>query len=85
MGYRGLIGMFTTQGAKGLALMKTYGALTGLTQDIMKDYQANLAPGYQKAQNYRKYWVDGNLKFDEKYFIVRFSRTILNNAIQKYT
>ena len=48
MGYRGLIGMFTTQGAKGLAIMKTYGALTGLTQDIMKEYQANLAPGYQR-------------------------------------
>jgi hypothetical protein len=48
MGYRGLIGLFTTQGAKGLAIMKTYGALTGLTQDIMKEYQQNLAPGYQK-------------------------------------
>ena len=48
MGYRGLIGLFTTQGAKGIAIMKTYGALTGLTQDIMKEYQANLAPGYQR-------------------------------------
>jgi hypothetical protein len=48
MGYRGLIGLFTTQGAKGLAIMKTYGALTGLTQDIMKEYQQNLAPGYQR-------------------------------------
>jgi hypothetical protein len=48
MGYRGLIGMFTTQGVKGLAIMKTYGALTGLTQDIMKEYQQNLAPGYQR-------------------------------------
>ena len=48
MGYRGLIGMFTTQGAKGIAIMKLYGALTGLTQDIMKEYQQNLAPGYQR-------------------------------------
>ena len=52
MGYRGLIGMFTTQGAKGIAIMKLYGALTGLTQDIMKEYQQNLAPGYQKTHNY---------------------------------
>jgi hypothetical protein len=48
MGYRGLIGLFTTQGAKGLAIMKLYGALTGLTQDIMKEYQQNIAPGYQR-------------------------------------
>ena len=48
MGYRGLIGMFTTQGAKGLAIMKTYGALTGVTQDMMKEYQAHLTPGYQR-------------------------------------
>ncbi len=48
MGYRGLIGLFTTQGAKGLAIMKLYGAITGLTQDIMKEYQQNLAPGYQR-------------------------------------
>ena len=24
-------------------------------------------------------------KFDEKYFIIRFSRTIFNNTLQKYT
>jgi len=48
MGYRGLFGLFTTQGAKGLAIMKLYGAITGLGQDIMKEYQANLAPGYQR-------------------------------------
>jgi len=48
MGYRGLIGLFTTQGAKGIAIMKLYGALTGLTQDIMKEYQQNIAPGYQR-------------------------------------
>ena len=40
--------MFTTQGAKGLAIMKLYGAMTGLTQDIMKEYQQNIAPGYQR-------------------------------------
>ena len=28
--------------------MKLYGAITGLTQDIMKEYQQNLAPGYQR-------------------------------------
>ena len=48
MGYRGLTGLFVTQGAKGLAIMKLYGAFTGLTQDIMKEYQQHIAPGYQR-------------------------------------
>jgi len=48
MGYRGLLGLFTTQGAKAIAIKKLYGAITGLTEDIMEEYQANLAPGYQR-------------------------------------
>jgi hypothetical protein len=90
MGYRGLIGMFTTQGAKGLALMKTYGALTGLTQDIMKDYQANLAPGYQRNSQLLAITkaVKGKFKMVDlstilPYDYVQRPWRALNNAIQK--
>ena len=47
MGYRGLFGSFVTTGAKGIAIQKTYGALTGLTTELMEEYQRNLTPGYQ--------------------------------------
>jgi RNAse (barnase) inhibitor barstar len=90
MGYRGLIGMFTTQGAKGLALMKTYGAITGLTQDIMKDYQANLAPGYQRNSQLLAITkaVKGKFKMVDlstilPYDYVQRPWRALNNAIQK--
>ena len=90
MGYRGLIGMFTTQGAKGLALMKTYGAITGLTQDIMKDYQANLAPGYQRNSQLLAISkaVKGKFKMVDlstilPYDYVQRPWRALNNAIQK--
>jgi len=90
MGYRGLIGMFTTQGAKGLAIMKTYGALTGLTQDIMKEYQQNLAPGYQKNSQLLAITkaVKGKFKMVDlstvlPYDYVRRPWEALNNAIQQ--
>ena len=90
MGYRGLIGMFTTQGAKGLALMKTYGALTGLTQDLMKEYQANLAPGYQRNSQLLAISkaVKGKFKMVDlstilPYDYVQRPWRALNNAIQK--
>jgi len=90
MGYRGLIGMFTTQGAKGLALMKTYGALTGLTQDLMKEYQANLAPGYQRNSQLLAVSkaVKGKFKMVDlstilPYDYVQRPWRALNNAIQK--
>ena len=90
MGYRGLIGMFTTQGAKGLAIMKTYGALTGLTQDIMKEYQQNLAPGYQKNSQLLAITkaVKGKFKMVDlstilPYDYVRRPWEALNNAINK--
>ena len=90
MGYRGLIGMFTTQGAKGLAIMKTYGALTGLTQDIMKEYQANLAPGYQRNSQLLAITkaVKGKFKMVDlstvlPYDYVRRPWEALNNAIIK--
>ena len=90
MGYRGLIGMFTTQGAKGLAIMKTYGAITGLTQDIMKDYQANLAPGYQRNSQLLAITkaVKGKFKMVDlstilPYDYVQRPWRALNNAIQK--
>ena len=47
MGYRGLFGAFVTTGAKGIAIQKTYGALTGLSTELMEEYQRNLTPGYQ--------------------------------------
>jgi len=90
MGYRGLIGLFTTQGAKGLAIMKTYGALTGLTEDIMKEYQANLAPGYQKNSQLLAITkaVKGKFKMVDlstvlPYDQVRRPWEALNNAIAK--
>jgi len=48
MGYRGLLGSFVTTGAKGIAIQKIYGALTGLSSDVMKEYQRNLTAGYQE-------------------------------------
>ena len=90
MGYRGLIGLFTTQGAKGLAIMKLYGALTGLTQDIMKEYQQNLAPGYQKNSQLLAITkaVKGKFKMVDlstvlPYDYVRRPWEALNNAIQQ--
>jgi hypothetical protein len=90
MGYRGLIGMFTTQGAKGLAIMKLYGAMTGLTADIMKEYQQNLAPGYQKNSQLLAITkaVKGKFKMVDlstvlPYDYVRRPWEALNNAIQQ--
>jgi len=90
MGYRGLIGMFTTQGAKGLAIVKLYGALTGLTQDIMKEYQQNLAPGYQRNSQLLAITkaVKGKFKMVDlstvlPYDYVRRPWEALNNAIQQ--
>ena len=90
MGYRGLIGMFTTQGLKGLAIVKTYGALTGLTQDIMKEYQQNLAPGYQRNSQLLAITkaVKGKFKMVDlstvlPYDYVRRPWEALNNAIQQ--
>ncbi len=89
MGYRGLIGMFTTQGAKGLAIMKTYGALTGITQDIMDDYKRYLAPGYQRNSQLIAITkaVKGKFKMVDlstilPYDYVRRPWVALNNAIQ---
>jgi len=89
MGYRGLIGAFTTQGAKGLAIMKLYGAITGLGQDIMKEYQANLAPGYQRNSQLLAITkaVKGKFKMVDlstilPYDYVRRPWEALNNAIQ---
>ena len=90
MGYRGLIGMFTTQGAKGLAIVKLYGALTGLSADIMKEYQQNLAPGYQKNSQLLAITkaVKGKFKMVDlstvlPYDYVRRPWEALNNAIQQ--
>ncbi len=90
MGYRGLIGLFTTQGAKGLAIMKLYGAMTGLTADIMKEFQQNLAPGYQKNSQLLAITkaVKGKFKMVDlstvlPYDYVRRPWEALNNAIQQ--
>jgi len=90
MGYRGLIGLFTTQGAKGLAITKLYGAMTGLTQDIMKEYQQNLAPGYQKNSQLLAITkaIKGKFKMVDlstvlPYDYVRRPWEALNNAIEQ--
>jgi len=90
MGYRGLIGLFTTQGAKGLAIVKLYGAMTGLTADIMKEYQQNLAPGYQKNSQLLAITkaIKGKFKMVDlstvlPYDYVRRPWEALNNAINK--
>jgi hypothetical protein len=90
MGYRGLIGLFTTQGAKGIAIMKLYGAITGLGQDIMKEYQQNLAPGYQKNSQLLAITkaVKGKFKMVDlstvlPYDYVRRPWEALNNALNK--
>jgi len=90
MGYRGLIGLFTTQGAKGLAIVKLYGAMTGLTADIMKEYQQNLAPGYQKNSQLLAITkaVKGKFKMVDlstvlPYDYVRRPWEALHNAIQQ--
>ena len=90
MGYRGLIGLFTTQGAKGIAIMKLYGAITGLGQDIMKEYQQNLAPGYQRNSQLLAITkaVKGKFKMVDlstilPYDYVRRPWEALNNAINK--
>ena len=90
MGYRGLIGLFTTQGAKGLAIVKLYGAMTGLTQDIMKEYQQNLAPGYQRNSQLLAVTkaIKGKFKMVDlstvlPYDYVRRPWEALNNAIQQ--
>jgi hypothetical protein len=90
MGYRGLIGLFTTQGAKGLAIVKLYGAMTGLTQDIMKEYQQNLAPGYQRNSQLLAITkaIKGKFKMVDlstvlPYDYVRRPWEALNNAIQQ--
>jgi len=90
MGYRGLIGAFTTQGAKGLAIMKLYGAITGLGQDIMKEYQQNLAPGYQKNSQLLAITkaVKGKFKMVDlstvlPYDYVRRPWEALNNALEQ--
>ena len=90
MGYRGLIGLFTTQGAKGLAIVKLYGAMTGLTQDIMEEYQQNLAPGYQKNSQLLAVTraIKGKFKMVDlstvlPYDYVRRPWEALNNAIEQ--
>ena len=89
MGYRGLIGMFTTQGAKGLAIMKTYAALTGVTQEMMDEYKRYLSPGYQRNSQLIAITKAVKVKFKMvdlstvlPYDYVRRPWVALNNAIQ---
>jgi len=90
MGYRGLFGSFVTTGAKGIAIQKTYSALTGLSEDVMKEYQRNLTAGYQensqlvaltKAVGGKFRMVD--LSTVLPYDIINRPFRALNNALEK--
>ena len=81
--------MFTTQGAKGIAIMKTYAALTGVTQEMMDEYKRHLSPGYQRNSQLIAITkaVKGKFKMVDlstvlPYDYVRRPWVALNNAIQ---
>ena len=48
MGYRGAMGQFMVLGGLSIAAKKIYGALTGVTQDIMQEYANYVAPDFQR-------------------------------------
>ena len=48
MGYRGAMGQFMVLGGLSMATKKIYGAITGVTQDIMNEYANYVAPDFQR-------------------------------------
>ena len=48
MGYRGAMGQFMTLGGASIAAKKIYGALTGVTEDLMDAYKDFVAPDFQR-------------------------------------
>ena len=48
MGYRGAMGQFMVLGGLSMAAKKIYGAITGVTQDIMQAYKDYVAPDFQR-------------------------------------
>jgi hypothetical protein len=48
MGYRGAMGQFVTLGGASIAAKKIYGALTGVTEDVMNAYKDYVAPDFQR-------------------------------------
>ncbi len=48
MGYRGAMGQFMVLGGLSMATKKIYGAVTGVTQDIMQEYANYVAPDFQR-------------------------------------
>ena len=48
MGYRGAMGQFMTLGGASIATKKLYGALTGVTEDLMDAYKDFIAPDFQR-------------------------------------
>ncbi len=48
MGYRGAMGQFMTLGGASIATKKLYGALTGVTEDLMDAYKDFVAPDFQR-------------------------------------
>ena len=48
MGYRGAMGQFMSLGGASIAAKKIYGALTGVTEDLMDAYKDYVAPDFQR-------------------------------------
>jgi len=48
MGYRGAMGQFMSLGGASIATKKIYGALTGVTEDLMDAYKDYVAPDFQR-------------------------------------
>jgi len=51
MGYRGLMGQFVTLGGASMAAKGIYGAITGVTEELMDRYRQYVAPEFQRNSN----------------------------------
>jgi len=51
MGYRGLMGQFVTLGGASMAAKGIYGAVTGVTEELMDRYRQYVAPEFQRNSN----------------------------------
>ena len=51
MGYRGLMGQFVTLGGASMAAKGIYGAVTGISEDLMDRYRRYVAPEFQRNSN----------------------------------
>ena len=51
MGYRGLMGQFVTLGGASMAAKGIYGAVTGVSEELMDRYRRYVAPEFQRNSN----------------------------------